>query len=231
MKPSEPEINYEGLVEAALVGVVRQILDHVAKHGLVGESHYYINFNTNAANIVLPDFLRARFPHEMTIVLQHQFWGLKVRDDDFSVTLSFGGELYELTIPYAALISFADPAREFGLRFSSQTEVAAALSEAAARALERLTEPKDEEESPTENHGKANASQPNSEGATILTLPFGAKKPAPKRQKRTETEGQNGTVSPALPIAGSAAASDAKDDETKNLSDNVVAFPGNKRKK
>ncbi|MCX8507205.1 MAG: ClpXP protease specificity-enhancing factor SspB, partial [Alphaproteobacteria bacterium] len=139
MKPGSKEINYEQLVESALIGVVRDILRQVSKNGLIGLSHYYINFSTRHAGVNIPDFLHDRFPHEMTIVLQHQFWDLVVRDEDFSVSLSFGGEGHVLTIPFAALISFADPAREFGLRFALQTEIAASLSDAAARALESLT--------------------------------------------------------------------------------------------
>ncbi|MDI9349062.1 MAG: ClpXP protease specificity-enhancing factor SspB [Candidatus Symbiobacter sp.] len=228
MKPKNNEINYEQLVEAALMGVVREVLRQVAKHGLVGDSHYYVNFSTEQAGVSMPNFLRERFPHEMTIVLQHQFWDLTVRETDFSVTLSFGGEPYVLTIPYAAMISFADPSREFGLRFSLQTEISAALSDAAARALESLTAPKGSD-------GAKNGTAKAGEGATILTLPFGEK----SARKRSPTKSDSPAPSSPPPIAappksdGPSGMPGGTPGGSKPPSNegNVVAFPGKNRKK
>ena len=107
--------NYPGMVETALRGVVREALARAAREGLRGGHHFYVSFRSSAADVVLPDYLLAKYPDEMTIVLQNQFWGLEVRDHDFSVTLSFQNRPEQLTIPFAAVTSFADPAVKFGL--------------------------------------------------------------------------------------------------------------------
>jgi hypothetical protein len=118
--------DYAGLVMDALRGVVRQVLRKVASDGLVGEQHFYISFRTTAPDVDLPAHLHAQFPQEMTIVLQHQFWGLSVEDAAFSVQLRFGGRLERLRIPFAALVAFADPSVPFGLRFEPADETDAA---------------------------------------------------------------------------------------------------------
>jgi uncharacterized protein len=122
-------LGYDKLIEAALRGVVRAALRRVARDGLPGAHHFYLGFRTGAAGVVLPGYLAAGFPEEMTIVLQHQFWGLEVGEDAFSVTLSFQGRSERLTIPFAALTSFADPAAEFRLKFEAPapTDVPPAL--------------------------------------------------------------------------------------------------------
>jgi len=109
--------DYAGLVAAALRGVVREVLRKVASEGLVGEQHLYLSFRTRAPGLELPSSLRRQFPEEMTIVLQNQFWGLAVDDGAFSVQLKFGGRLEQLTVPFDALVAFADPSVPFGLRF------------------------------------------------------------------------------------------------------------------
>ena len=109
--------DYAGLVAVALRGVVRDVLRKVASDGLVGEQHLYLSFRTSAPGLDLPAHLRKQFPKEMTIVLQNQFWGLAVEDEAFSVQLRFGGKLERLTVPFAALVAFADPSVPFGLRF------------------------------------------------------------------------------------------------------------------
>ena len=78
-----------------------------------------MSFRTDAVGVVLPDYLLAKYPDEMTIVLQNQFWGLEVREQDFSVTLSFQNRSEQLTIPFAAVTSFADPSVKFGLQFAT----------------------------------------------------------------------------------------------------------------
>ena len=110
--------DYPQMVETALRGVVREALAHTAREGLRGAHHFYVSFRTDAAGVVLPDYLLAKYPDEMTIVLQNQFWGLEVRDQDFSVTLSFQNRPEQLTIPFAAVTSFADPSVKFGLQFT-----------------------------------------------------------------------------------------------------------------
>ena len=110
---------YEKMVEDALRGVAREALKRAARDGLRGGHHFYITFRTGAAGVVLPPQILAKFPEEMTIVLQHQFWGLEVGDHAFSVTLSFNSRMERLTIPFAAITTFADPSVKFGLQFQA----------------------------------------------------------------------------------------------------------------
>jgi hypothetical protein len=109
--------DYPQMVQAALRGVVRETLARTAREGLRGEHHFYISFRTDVPGVVLPDHLLDKYPEEMTIVLQHQFWGLEVGDNEFSVTVSFQNRPEQLTIPFAAVTSFADPSVKFGLQF------------------------------------------------------------------------------------------------------------------
>ena len=109
---------YEKMVEAALRGVVRDALVRAAREGLKSAHHFYIGFATRMPGVEIPDHLRARYPDEMTIVLQHQFWDLDITDTGFSVTLSFEKQLERLVIPFAAIRSFADPSVSFALEFA-----------------------------------------------------------------------------------------------------------------
>ena len=111
---------YETWIETALRQVVAQAIKHVAVHGLPGGHHFYIGFRTDHPGVVIPARLRAQYPQEMTIVLQHQFWDLKFDEEsrEISVGLSFGGAGSILVIPLDAVISFADPKVRYGLRFN-----------------------------------------------------------------------------------------------------------------
>ena len=108
------------MVEDALRGVVRRALENTIEHGLPGDHHFYITFRTQAPGVVMPDFLRARYPEEMTIILQHQFWDLKVGVFEFGVSLSFDNEVAKMTVPFAALTAFVDPSVKFGLQFNAE---------------------------------------------------------------------------------------------------------------
>ncbi|HTV89887.1 MAG TPA: ClpXP protease specificity-enhancing factor SspB [Stellaceae bacterium] len=110
--------HYEQMVERALRGVVREALERAAKEGLRGAHHFYIGFATRLPGVAIPETLRERYPDEMTIVLQHQFWDLEIGRDSFSVTLSFQKQLERLTVPFAAVRSFADPSVNFALEFA-----------------------------------------------------------------------------------------------------------------
>jgi len=112
------KIEYGYLVEAALRTVVRDVMGRLARGEVPEPHHFYITFRTGHPGVEMPDFLFARYPREMTIVLQHQYWDLEVRDDDFSVTLSFNDKPEQLTVPYDAIKVFADPGVEFGLHFT-----------------------------------------------------------------------------------------------------------------
>ncbi|MGF1608196.1 MAG: SspB family protein [Kiloniellales bacterium] len=116
---NDDALRYDRMVETALRGVVREALAQVAERGLPGNHHFYITFRTDHPGVTLADALRERFPAEMTIVLQHQFWGLKVEHEAFEVTLSFSDKPERLVIPFAAVTSFADPSVRFGLQFES----------------------------------------------------------------------------------------------------------------
>ena len=114
---SKDLIGYNALVENGLRSVVREALRRVAEEGWPGTHHAYITFKTAAPGVEVPDFLHTRYPDELTIVLQHQFWGLEVEDDRFSVTLSFNKVGHRIVVPFAALTSYADPSIKFGLQF------------------------------------------------------------------------------------------------------------------
>ena len=114
---------YDKMVERALRGVVRDALARVAQEGPRGAHHFYIGFATGMPGVVIPDSLRERFPEEMTIVLQHQFWDLEIGEESFSVSLSFQKQLERLTIPFAAIRSFADPSVNFALEFAEPPAV------------------------------------------------------------------------------------------------------------
>jgi uncharacterized protein len=114
----DPEkIDYPAILQDAFRDAVRRVLEQVAEHGLPGEHHFYIGFRTGFPGVEVPRHLRAQYPEEMGIILQHQFWGLEVTAEAFSVLLNFGGSRQRLTVPFAALTSFADPSADFGLRF------------------------------------------------------------------------------------------------------------------
>jgi hypothetical protein len=118
--PTDSLMPYVAWTEEALRGVVRQAIRHVVAHGLPGEHHFYLTFRTDHPGVAIPGHLKARYPQEMTIVLQHKFWDLKLEaaGEAFSVGLSFGGVAAKLTIPFAALTGFADPQVNFGLSFT-----------------------------------------------------------------------------------------------------------------
>jgi uncharacterized protein len=110
---------YEKMVERALRGVVREALQRAASEGLRGQHHFYIGFATDAEGVTIPETLRSRYPQEMTIVLQHQYWDLEIGEDRFAVTLSFQKQLERLIVPFAAVRSFADPSVNFALEFAT----------------------------------------------------------------------------------------------------------------
>jgi uncharacterized protein len=142
---AEDLYDYAAMVETALRGVVREALGRVARNGLRGDHHFYLTFRTAAPGVQLPDYLREKFPDEMTIVLQHQFWQLTVEEAGFSVGLSFQSKVERLTIPFAALTGFADPSVQFGLQFQTPEpearEVAALPAAAAAPPAEPAERP------------------------------------------------------------------------------------------
>jgi len=139
----EDPLDYARLVREALRDVARQALRLAASEGLPGEHHFYVTFRTSHPGVAISQGLHARYPDEMTIILQHQYRDLAVGEEAFSVTLRFGGAPERLQVPFAALVAFADPAARFELRFeagegeAARPDVARADAEPAALAAER----------------------------------------------------------------------------------------------
>jgi hypothetical protein len=115
-------IRYDILVQEALRGMVRGVLTDIIKKGLPGDHHFFVTFDTAAEGVRLSDRMREQYPEDMTIVLQHQFWDLKVTDDQFEVGLSFGGVAEKLVVPFTAIRAFADPSVQFSLQFETLAE-------------------------------------------------------------------------------------------------------------
>ena len=157
--------HYDALVDDALRSVVRRVLTQVADKGLPGSHHFYISFRSTDPGVELPEYLRAKYPEEMTIVLQHQYWGLIIREDDFEVTVSFNKQQERIQVPFAALSAFVDPSVRFGLQFDRR---------------DRAT------------GDKVSAEKP--EGAAEPTpLPVPEKRPAPPEGETAAVEGEAGT--------------------------------------
>ena len=116
-------LNYDLIVDNALRSVVKTVLDYLKKEETIGEHHFFITFLTKHKNVEIPNSFMDNHPNTMTIVLQHQFWDLKVEHNRFSVTLSFNGKQEKLTIGYDAITQFTDPSTDFSLQFSSNEQV------------------------------------------------------------------------------------------------------------
>lgn len=126
-------IRYDLLVQDALRGVVRSVLADAAKNGLQGDHHFFITFRTTDPGLRLSDRMRERYPEEMTIILQHQFWDLGVTEHAFEVGLSFSQKPERLLVPFAAITTFHDPSVQFGLKFDpAEKEAQEPEGEAAA---------------------------------------------------------------------------------------------------
>jgi hypothetical protein len=112
-------IDYGNLMHRAIRGLIQTVLKDVADNGLPGAHHFFITFDTTAEGVEIADWLRARYPQEMTVVIQHWFDNMVVTDEGFSITLNFGNQPEPLIIPFDSLRTFVDPSVEFGLRFET----------------------------------------------------------------------------------------------------------------
>jgi hypothetical protein len=112
-------IDYGNLMHRAMRGLIQTVLKDVADNGLPGAHHFFITFDTTAEGVEIADWLRARYPQEMTVVIQHWFDNMVVTDEGFSITLNFGNQPEPLIIPFDSLRTFVDPSVEFGLRFET----------------------------------------------------------------------------------------------------------------
>ena len=129
-------MDYNRLVDGALRSVVGQALKRAARDGLPGSHHFYISFRTGEPGVEIPEYLRSKYPEEMTIVVQHQFWGLEIDDEGFEVTLSFRKAPERLKVPFAALTGFFDPSVQFGLQFKGGEAAEAGGAQVARPLLE-----------------------------------------------------------------------------------------------
>lgn len=153
--------HYDALVDDALRSVVRRVLTQVAEKGLPGSHHFYISFRSTDPGVELPEYLRAKYPEEMTIVLQHQYWDLIIGDTSFEVTVSFNKQQERIKVPFAALSAFVDPSVRFGLQFDRGDKAAGDKPEPSASAPTALPVP--------DKHPQAAA--PSGEEATTETAP------------------------------------------------------------
>ncbi|MCF6216709.1 MAG: ClpXP protease specificity-enhancing factor SspB [Emcibacter sp.] len=112
-------IQYDAMVQTALLSVVRDVLKNASKEGLPGDHHFYLTFSTVHPEVSIPAYLKERYPEEMTIVVQNQFANLVVDEAHFELSLSFSGKLEHLYIPFVALEGFFDPSVDFGLHFNA----------------------------------------------------------------------------------------------------------------
>tara|TARA_R110002020_G_scaffold114378_13_gene263060 strand:+ start:570 stop:1058 length:489 start_codon:yes stop_codon:yes gene_type:complete len=128
---AEDHMRYDILAQEALRGVVRKVLAEVAKTGLPGEHHFFISFLTRAPGVRLSEKLLGQYDKEMTIVIQNQYWDLKVTETGFEVGLSFDGIPETLVIPFSSVKGFFDPSVQFGLQFDPQTAAGADEAEGA----------------------------------------------------------------------------------------------------
>ena len=133
--------HYDALVDDALRSVVRRVLTQVAEKGLPGSHHFYISFRSTDPGVELPEYLRAKYPEEMTIVLQHQYWDLVIGEESFEVTVSFNKQQEHIKVPFAALSAFVDPSVRFGLQFDRKEKAAGDKPAAAPTAPTTLPAP------------------------------------------------------------------------------------------
>ena len=115
-------INYAQLMHRAMRGLMIELLDDISESGLPGEHHFFITFDTQVEGVEIADWLRERYPEEMTVVIQHWFENLDVSEEGFGITLNFGDNPEPLYIPWDAISTFVDPSVEFGLRFEAEEE-------------------------------------------------------------------------------------------------------------
>lgn len=178
----ESTIDYEGLAQEAMRGVVRKVLARTAKSGLAGDHHFYISFDTEAPGVSLSRRLKEKYPHEMTIVLQHRFWDLVVGEDRFEVKLTFDGIPERLVVPFEAIKVFFDPSVRFGLQFEDPHAGPEARAQQAGNSFDGLA-----------TRGGARA---------------GHTRKSPRARKAQSLDGKSGPISEAAPAAPDGKAAD-----------------------
>jgi len=191
---SVDHIRYDLLAQEALRGVVRRVLIDVAKTGLPGEHHLYISFDTQAPGVRLSQRMREKYPEEMTIVLQHQFWDLIVTEHSFEVGLSFAGVPERVLVPFDALKGFFDPSVQFGLQFETVADLADAMTK---------TEPRPAEETkPAPRRGRAQSAESKAEPTEAESLPAPAPAPLPAAAPKAPLKAVEQDGEPDKPSGG-----------------------------
>jgi uncharacterized protein len=177
------QIRYDLLVQEALRSVVRRVLTDAARLGLPGEHHFNISFRTHDEGVSIPNVLTSRYPDEMAIILQHEFWDLTVLDDRFEVSLNFSRKPERLIIPFSAITGFSDPSVPFGFKIESQSALSTKEAEPAPQreSSKALAQAKTEAAVPLKLEKR-----PAQESAATKTA-----EPAPMA---TESEGQKSKV-------------------------------------
>ncbi|MBM3528822.1 MAG: hypothetical protein FJX62_12090 [Alphaproteobacteria bacterium] len=170
-------IRYDILAQEALRGLVRHVLTDAAKEGLPGDHHFFVTFDTRAAGVKLSPRLLEQYPEEMTVVLQHQFWDLKVTDEAFEVGLSFGGVAERLYVPFSAVKSFVDPSVKFALQFETLVEGKPAATEAAAETQDK-DKPADEVSPAARKPARRDPARQSLARTSVPSTPLPASAPA-----------------------------------------------------
>jgi hypothetical protein len=164
--------HYDALVDDALRSVVKRVLVQVAEKGLPGSHHFYISFRSTDPGVEIPDYLRAKYPEEMTIVLQHQYWDLILYDDAFEVTVSFNKQQERIKVPFMALSAFVDPSVRFGLQFDRKDKAGNLIekSDAAPSAPTPLPAPEPKAKSDGAPEAAAGEAKPEDAASKIVKL-------------------------------------------------------------
>jgi uncharacterized protein len=187
-------LRYDLLTQDALRGVIRSVLTDAATKGLPGEHHFFITFDTRAEGVQISPRLKATYPQEMTIVLQHQFWDLKVTDDDFEVGLAFNGIPERLHVPLKAVKAFHDPSVQFGLQFTVEAEAGATAEPPVPAVDRRKAKPSTKSEAKPElakpELAKTEASKPETKSESKAE----PKRDAADKGKKDEPAGTSGEV-------------------------------------
>jgi hypothetical protein len=178
-------IRYDLLTQDALRSVVQTVLTDAATKGLPGEHHFLISFDTRAEGVNLSPRIKAQYPKEMTIVLQHQFWDLTVTNDRFEVGLSFSGIPERLVVPFRAITGFADPSVQFVLQFAVAVDADEAAEEATSEGETAAHPPARHDRLPTPT-----------EPPPVAANPTAATKPT---EKPAETPADKPAVKPGEP--------------------------------
>jgi hypothetical protein len=226
--PSKDLIRYDLIVQEALKGVVRKVLIDAGRDGLPGDHHFYISFRTDYPGVRLSQRMRDKYPEEMTIVLQHQFWDLGVTDHTFEVGLSFSGVPERLLIPFDALVGFFDPSVQFGLKFELGGEASEA-SPAAPVAAERpkLAPPRADKPTPLRGAGSEPAEMKPQEWKASELKSQGAKGQDAKAQDaKPETKSKGKAAKNAEPAADQ----DADEKQDDKQSAQVVSLDAFRKK-